>query len=85
MPRYFNLAYYVIIGCFFLFATYRVPVDLYPVFSSTWDDVAGGGWFAVVASALCSAVCFNAAVLCGVQLVRTLRSHCPGERLSDTE
>ena len=36
MIKYMNLNYQVILATFFLFATYRVPVDLYPVFSSTW-------------------------------------------------
>ena len=74
MLKYMQLTYQSLLGAFFLFATYRVPVDLHPVFLSAWADAAGGKWLAMVASALCSAVCFTAAMVCGVQFARSLRT-----------
>lgn len=65
MSRYFNLTYQAVLGAFFLFATYRVPVDLYPFFLSAFDDVA---------AVLCSSLCFTAAMVCGIRFARTLRA-----------
>ena len=80
MSRYFNLTCQAVGGGLCLFATYVVPLDLHPVFLSAWDDVAGGKWFAIVASALCSTVCFTGARLWGSnssgRFGHSGRSHC---------
>ena len=74
MSRYFNLTYQAVLGAFFLFATYRVPVDLYPFFLSAFEDVAVGRWIAMAAAVLCSSLCFTAAMVCGIRFARTLRA-----------
>ena len=74
MSRYFNLTYQTVLGGFFAFATYRVPVDLHPVFLSVWADVGGGRWIAMAAAVLCSSLCFTAAMVCGIRFARTLRA-----------